>query len=73
MTKSIFSAINDFSFDSVGSEAELIPLMTSEDEEALEKEELPEVVPLLPIKKHCFIPGCCYSYNSWKGQIHSTN
>ena len=50
MTKSIFSAINDFSLDSVGSEAELIPLMTSEDEEALEKEELPEIVPLLPIK-----------------------
>ena len=45
MTKAIFSAINDFSLDSIDSEAELIPLMTSEDEEALEKEELPEVVP----------------------------
>ena len=57
MTKSIFSAINDFSLDSVGSEAELIPLMTSEDEEALEKEELPEVVPLLPIKNTVLFPG----------------
>ena len=57
MTKSIFSAINDLSLDSVGSEAELIPLMTSEDEEALEKEELPEIVPLLPIKNTVLFPG----------------
>ena len=57
MTKSIFSDINDFSLDSVGSEAELIPLMTSEDEEALEKEELPEVVSLLPIKNTVLFPG----------------
>ncbi|RPG56320.1 MAG: endopeptidase La [Flavobacteriales bacterium TMED96] len=57
MTKSIFSDSNDFSLDSVGSEAELIPLMTSEDEEALEKEELPEVVSLLPIKNTVLFPG----------------
>ena len=57
MTKSIFSDIKDFSLDSVGSEAELIPLMTSEDEEALEKEELPEVVSLLPIKNTVLFPG----------------
>ena len=57
MTKTFFSAIDDFSFDSVGSEAELIPLMTSEDEEALEKEKLPEVVPLLPIKNTVLFPG----------------
>ena len=56
MTKAIFSAINDFSLDSIDSEAELI-LMTSEDEEALEKEELPEVVPLLPIKNTVLFPG----------------
>ena len=31
--------------------------MTSEDEEALEKEELPEVVPLLPIKNTVLFPG----------------
>ena len=57
MTKAIFSAINDFSLDNIDSEAELIPLMTSEDEEALEKEELPEVVPLLPIKNTVLFPG----------------
>ena len=57
MTKAIFSSFDDFSLDSVGSEAELIPLMTSEDEEALEKEELPEVVPLLPVKNTVLFPG----------------
>ena len=57
MTKAIFSSLDDFSLDNVGSEAELIPLMTSEDEEALEKEELPEVVPLLPIKNTVLFPG----------------
>ena len=57
MTKAIFSSFDDLSLDSVGSEAELIPLMTSEDEEALEKEELPEVVPLLPVKNTVLFPG----------------
>mgnify|MGYP001472886341 FL=1 len=57
MTKAIFSSFDEFSLDSVGSEAELIPLMTSEDEEALEKEELPEVVPLLPVKNTVLFPG----------------
>ena len=57
MTKTIFSSLDDFSLDNVGSEAELIPLMTSEDEEALEKEELPEVVPLLPVKNTVLFPG----------------
>ena len=31
-------------------DGELIPLMTTEDEEALELEELPEAVPILPLK-----------------------
>ena len=57
MTKAIFSSFDEFSSDSVGSEAELIPLMTSEDEEALKKEELPDVVPLLPVKNTVLFPG----------------
>ena len=57
MAKAIFSSLDDFSLDNLGSDAELIPLMTSEDEEALEKEELPEVVPLLPIKNTVLFPG----------------
>jgi ATP-dependent Lon protease len=57
MTKTIFSSLDNISFDNLGSDAELIPLMTSEDEEALEKEKLPEVVPLLPIKNTVLFPG----------------
>ncbi len=57
MTKPLFLPLDDFSLDIEGSKAELIPLMTSEDEEALEKEELPEVVPLLPIKNTVLFPG----------------
>ena len=57
MTKSFFLPLDDFSLDIEGSKAELIPLMTSEDEEALEREELPEVVPLLPIKNTVLFPG----------------
>ncbi len=57
MTKSFFLPLDDLSLDIEGSKAELIPLMTSEDEEALEREELPEVVPLLPIKNTVLFPG----------------
>ena len=42
----IFNNIDKMSFDDLGDESEFIPLMTSEDEEALEKENLPEVLPL---------------------------
>jgi len=45
----IFNNIDKMSFDDLGEESEFIPLMTSEDEEALEKESLPEVLPILPL------------------------
>ena len=45
----IFNNIDKMSFDDLGEESEFIPLMTSEDEEALEKENLPEVLPILPL------------------------
>ena len=64
MTKAIFSAINDFSLDNIDSEAELIPLMTSEDEEALEKRNYPKLSSASN-KKYCIIPRCCYSNYSW--------
>ena len=45
------------SFDDLGEESEFIPLMTSEDEEALEKENLPEVLPILPLTNTVLFPG----------------
>ena len=40
--KPIFSNLDNLSLQDIESEAELIPLLTSEDEETLEKEDLPE-------------------------------
>ena len=45
------------SLDAVKNDAELIPLLTSEDEEALDKEELPNSVPILPLRNTVLFPG----------------
>ena len=49
--------IDNLSLQDVESEADLIPLMTTEDEEALESEALPEIVPILPLKNTVLFPG----------------
>ncbi len=38
-------------------DAELIPLMTPEDEEEINKEDVPEVLPILPIRNTVLFPG----------------
>ena len=38
-------------------EDELIPLMTPEDEDAISKEDLPETLPILPLKNTVLFPG----------------
>ena len=50
MTKSLLKSIDSLSLQDIDSEADLIPLMTSEDEKALQNEELPKSVPILPLK-----------------------
>ena len=57
MARSFFSVIDNLSLQDVESEADLIPLMTTEDEEALESEALPEIVPILPLKNTVLFPG----------------
>ena len=57
MAQSFFSAIDNLSLQDIESEADLIPLMTTEDEEALENEALPDAVPLLPLRNTVLFPG----------------
>ena len=57
MSKPIFSSLDNLSLQDIHADGELIPLMTTEDEEALELEELPESVPILPLKNTVLFPG----------------
>ena len=60
----VFNNIDRMSFDDLGEESEFIPLMTSEDEEALEKENLPEVLPILPLTNTILFPGVVIPINA---------
>ena len=60
----IFNNLDKMSFDNLGEESEFIPLMTSEDEEALEKENLPEVLPILPLSNTVLFPGVVIPINA---------
>ena len=60
MAKPIFSNLDNLSLQDLESEAELIPLLTSEDEEALEKEDLPAEVSLLPLRNTVLFPGLLF-------------
>lgn len=57
MTKSKIIDIDSLSFQEINEEAELIPLMTPEDEDAINKEELPENLPILPLRNTVLFPG----------------
>ncbi|MGB1019755.1 MAG: endopeptidase La [Flavobacteriaceae bacterium] len=57
MFKSRFLSIDNLSLQDIESDAELIPLMTSEDEAQLNNEALPEQVPILPVKNTVLFPG----------------
>ena len=60
----IFNNIDKMSFDDLTEESEFIPLMTSEDEEALEKESLPEVLSILPLTNTVLFPGVVIPINA---------
>ncbi len=57
MDKLNFNTFDNLSLQDQEAEAEFIPLMTSEDEEALNKEALPQIVPILPLKNTVLFPG----------------
>jgi len=57
MARSLFNTLDNLSLQDIESEADLIPLMTTEDEEALESEVLPNEVPILPLRNTVLFPG----------------
>lgn len=57
MTKAKLIPLDSLSFQEINEDAELIPLMTPEDEDAMAKEDLPETLPILPLKNTVLFPG----------------
>ena len=57
MAKPKFTTLDRLSLQEIDGDAELIPLMTPEDEEAINKEELPESIPILPLRNMVLFPG----------------
>ncbi|POS02810.1 ATP-dependent Lon protease [Flavobacterium croceum DSM 17960] len=49
--------LDNLSLNEIDSEAELIPLMTPEDEEEMTKEKLPKLLPILPLRNTVLFPG----------------
>ena len=44
-------------FQGIDEDSELIPLMTPEDEEEMHNEQLPETLPILPLRNTVLFPG----------------
>lgn len=57
MSKSKIIDLDSLSFQQLDGDAELIPLMTPEDEEFINKEEFPEELPILPLRNTVLFPG----------------
>ena len=57
MRKTKLISLDDLSLEELEVDAELIPLMTTDDEEAISKEPVPEVIPILPLRNTVLFPG----------------
>ncbi|WP_194768445.1 endopeptidase La [Tamlana sp. I1] len=57
MKKSNFMTLDSLSLQEFDENSELIPLMTPEDEEAINSEELPETLPILSLRNTVLFPG----------------
>ncbi|MFD0975317.1 endopeptidase La [Salinimicrobium gaetbulicola] len=57
MGRTKFTDLDSLSLQGIDEDAELIPLMTPEDEEEINKENLPEELPILPLRNTVLFPG----------------
>lgn len=57
MAKSKILTLDNLSFNEMSEDAELIPLMTPEDEEEIRNEDLPASIPILPLRNTVLFPG----------------
>ncbi|MGB0632954.1 MAG: endopeptidase La [Flavobacteriaceae bacterium] len=57
MSKNNIINLDMMSLQNIDEDSELIPLMTSDDEEAISKESLPDSLPILPLKNTVMFPG----------------
>lgn len=57
MAKSRILSIDSLSLQEIHDEADLIPLMSPEDEEEMQREALPETLPILPLRNTVLFPG----------------
>ncbi len=57
MSKSKLLSLDSMSLQDLQDEADLIPLMSAEDEEEMQRENLPETLPILPLRNTVLFPG----------------
>ena len=57
MSKTKILNLDMMSLQNIDEDSDLIPLMTSDDEEAISKESLPDTLPILPLKNTVMFPG----------------
>lgn len=57
MTKSKFIGVDNLSLQNIDQDSELIPLLTPEDEKEMNEEQLPQTLPILPLRNTVLFPG----------------